>query len=134
MACAISSAIDAEERETPAWQCTSRCASVGGFAAESAAECEQLLDVDGRRNDRSRAFLDHVMKAELKFLMFAKSAEYLGHGPLGIEDGQDVTDARLAMSSEFIEAADSDAEGELHGGSRDRASSYKNVIAPRRWP
>jgi hypothetical protein len=47
----------------------------------------------------------------------AKGAECLGHGPLGVEDGQDVTDACLATSGEFIKAADSDAEGELHGGS-----------------
>ncbi len=73
-----------------------------GFAAESAAKCEQLLYMDWLRPDCARVLLDHVVEAEFEFLVLAKNAEYLGHGPIRVEDGQKVTDARGAVPSEFI--------------------------------
>ena len=68
------------------------------FDAEPPAECQQLLDMRYGRRDCAGAFLDHIVKAEFKLLMLAEAAEYLGDRPLGVEDGQDVTDARPAMA------------------------------------
>jgi hypothetical protein len=87
-----------------------------GFAAEIVTECEQLLDMHGLRGDCSGVFLDHVVKTELEFLMSGKAAEYLRGGPLRVEDGKNMAHARLAVAGEFIEAADSNVEGQLHKG------------------
>jgi hypothetical protein len=57
------------------------------------------------------------METEFEFLMLPITTKHFWHRPHWVKDGQDVTDAGLAMPCEFIEAADGDAEGEGHGGS-----------------
>ena len=88
-----------------------------GCAAEGAAESEQPFDMGRLGRYRSGPLQDHVVEAELEPLMRAEVPEYLGHGPLRIEDGEHVAHARLPVFGELVEAAESGAEGQFHDGS-----------------
>ena len=70
-----------------------------------AAEGQELLNIQTFRRDATRLGLDYVVKTQLEPPMRVEGAEGLGLGPAGIEDRQDVTDARLAMEPEFVDPA-----------------------------
>ena len=68
-----------------------------------ASEGEELLDIEALRHKGAGAGINNVVEAQLEAPMRVESAEGLGLGPAGIEDRQDMGDARLPMEPEFID-------------------------------
>ena len=70
---------------------------------QAASEGQELFDIAAFRRDAARAGVDNVVKAQLEPPMRVEAGEGLGLGPAGIEDRQDMGDARLTMRPEFID-------------------------------
>ena len=62
------------------------------------------------RNHVSVALVDDVVEAKLELCMLAKGAKYLGHRPFRIQNREDVTDLRVAVTGQLLDTADGDPE------------------------
>ena len=86
-----------------------------------ASEAQQRRDVHALRQLHLRPRYGDDMKTQIEPLVLAEGAEGVGVGKAGIENRQDVRDARGAMAGKLGNAADGDAKGDElagagHGG------------------
>jgi hypothetical protein len=73
---------------------------------QSAPEGEELSDVFfPGRNHVSVALVDDVVEAKLELCMLAKGAKYLGHRPFRIQNREDVTDLRVAVTGQLLDTS-----------------------------
>src|SRR5271166_1030627 len=63
------------------------------------------------RQEQAGRFVDNVVEANFQLLVLAESAECLGHGIVGVKDGQDVAGASAKVPSQFLKPADRYAKG-----------------------
>jgi hypothetical protein len=70
-----------------------------------ASKGEELLDIETFRRKGAGAGIDNVVEAQFEAPMRVEGAKSLGLRPAGIEDRQDVTDARLTMEPELVNPA-----------------------------
>ena len=74
-------------------------------------EGQEVSDMFLLRGDHlGVVLLDDIVKAKLELRMLAEGAKCVWHGPVGVKDGEDVADATLAVSGQFLDAADADLE------------------------
>ena len=83
----------------------------GRLRHEVAPVGQQPRDMALARGHGAGDLLDHVVEPQLQLRVLAEATERLRHGPVRIEDGQDVAHAGLAMPDQLLDAADGDPEG-----------------------